>query len=166
MLWYLQNAEDGSCSLWGAYLFWWKCTIIKQFLTLLQKWISMFSFCPALNEALYGSVCKSSSPIQQLCPLQSIRPASSEISCHMTVIPHTYKMWKWHPKWSHSSWVGGFKRLVRLQSWEKVMGVQIASSIACGEGGSCHFCHVFMIGWNVQLWISHINKQRHLYLTI
>jgi len=35
-------------------------------------------------------VVHSSSPIQQLYPLQAIRPAGSEISCHMTVIPHTY----------------------------------------------------------------------------
>ena len=31
-----------------------------------------------------------------------------------------YKWRKWHHKWNHSSWVSGFKHLLRLQSCEKV----------------------------------------------
>ena len=35
---------------------------------------------------------------------------------------HANKWRKWRHRWSHSYWVGGFKRLVRLRSRQKTMG--------------------------------------------
>jgi len=44
--------------------------------------------------------------------------ASSEVSYHVTVSVHAYKIWKWHPKWSHSSWGSGYKHVGLLKLWK------------------------------------------------
>ena len=52
---------------------------------------------------------------------------SSEISCHVTILVHVYKILNWHTKRSHSSWVDGYQCIVKLLSCEKK------------NGGSCCF---------------------------